>query len=88
MKPIFPSLARRAMLFALSLALSASALAGHPQINAAIQNLLAARAELEKGGSNKGGERLAAIRTIDRALAEARADADFRDDKPRKKKGR
>lgn len=88
MKPTFPPLARLVALAAVSLALSGSALAGHPQIDAAIQNLIAARAELQKGSSNKGGERLAAINAIDRALAEARADVDYRDDKPRKKKGR
>jgi hypothetical protein len=88
MNRTFSPLTHLAVLAAVSLALDAFARAGHPQIDAAIQNLLAARAELEKGSANKSGERSAAISAIDRALAEARADVDYRDDKPHKKKAR
>lgn len=88
MKRAFTPLVRLAVLATAWLAVSGSALAGHPKIDAAIQNLLAARAELQKANVSAGGKRQAAIAAIDRALAEARADVDFRDNKPRKKKGR
>ena len=62
-----------AVLAAVSLALANSALASHPHMKAALQSLQAARAELVNANADKGGQRVAAIRAIDRAIAEVEA---------------
>ena len=67
------TLIRLAVLAAVSLSLGSSALARQPHMEAALQSLLAARSELENATANKGGQRVAAIRAIDRAIAEVRA---------------
>ena len=66
-------LPRLAVLAAVSFALTDSALAGHPHMQAALQSLQAARAELVNANAGKGGQRVAAIRAIDRAIAEVQA---------------
>lgn len=73
MKRTLARLTRLAVLAAISLSLGSSALAAQPRMNAALQSLLAARGELERAAGGKGGERVAAIRAIDRAIAEVRA---------------
>ena len=49
-----------------------SAQADQPHMRRALEHLRAARAELESAEHNKGGERVAAIETIDRAIAEVK----------------
>lgn len=73
MKRTFTRLTRLAVLAAASFALGSSALAGQPHMKAALQSLLAARGELERANAGKGGQRVAAIRAIDRAIAEVQA---------------
>jgi hypothetical protein len=51
----------------------ASANAGQPNMEAALSDLRAARASLEKAEANKGGHRANAIGLIDQAIAEVRA---------------
>lgn len=62
-----------AALAAVSLALANSALAGQPHMKFALRSLQAARAELVNATADKGGQRVAAIRAIDRAIAEVQA---------------
>ena len=73
MKRTFTRLTHLAVLAAVSFSLGSSALAGQPHMKAALQSLLAARGELERGTGGKGGQRVAAIRAIDRAIAEVQA---------------
>jgi hypothetical protein len=77
MKRTFTPLARLAVLATMSLALGSSVLAGQPQMEAALQNLLAARAELQKANVSAGGARQSAIAAIDRAIAEVRAGKEY-----------
>jgi len=72
MKTSHRPLTRLAFLTATAFVLSGSALAER-HLQAALQNLQAAKAQLEKASGGKGGERLAAIRAIDKAIAEIRS---------------
>jgi hypothetical protein len=47
-----------------------SVMADQPHMRRALEHLRAARAELESAMHNKGGERIRAIETIDRAIHE------------------
>jgi hypothetical protein len=51
----------------------ASANAGQPNMEAALSDLRAARASLEKAEANKGGHRTNAIGLIDQAIAEVKS---------------
>ena len=73
MKRSLARLGHLAALAAVSFGLGSSALAGQPRMQAALQSLLAARGELERATADKGGQRVAAIRAVDRAIAEIRA---------------
>jgi hypothetical protein len=73
MKNILLRFIRLSLLTALAATMGGSAFAWQPRMQAALQSLLAARAELEQASTNKGGERLAAIRAIDHAIAQTRA---------------
>ena len=86
MKRTFIHLNRVAVLAAVSLGLGHSALAGQPHMDAALQNLLAARAELEQA-YRKHGERDAAIAAVDRAIAEVRAGEAFQAERAQAGKG-
>lgn len=50
---------------------------GQPHMQAALDHLRSARAELEAANSNKGGHRERAIELVDQAIAEVRAGIDF-----------
>jgi hypothetical protein len=50
---------------------SAPAFEPHPHIHAAIENLRSAKASLEAAGNEFHGHRVAAIKHIDEAIAEA-----------------
>jgi hypothetical protein len=59
--------------FIVSAGFIASANAGQPNMEAALSDLRAARASLEKAEANKGGHRANAIGLIDQAIAEVKA---------------
>jgi len=50
---------------------------GQPHMQAAIDQLQAAKSELEEARANKGGHRMRAIELIDQAIAEAQAGIDY-----------
>jgi hypothetical protein len=50
---------------------------GQPHMQAALDHLRSARAELEASNANKGGHRERAIEMVDNAISEVRAGIDF-----------
>lgn len=50
---------------------------GQPHMEAALDNLRSARAELESANTDKGGHRGRAIELVDEAIGEVRAGIDF-----------
>ena len=50
---------------------------GQPHMEAALDNLRSARAELESANTDKGGHRGRAIELVDEAISEVRAGIDF-----------
>ena len=50
---------------------------GQPHMEAALDHLRSARAELESAASGKGGHRERAIELVDEAIGEVRAGIDF-----------
>ncbi len=78
MKNPFIRLTRLAVFAAVSVTMASSALAGQPHMDAALNSLLAARAELQQAAAGRfAGERVAAINAIDRAIAQIRAGENF-----------
>jgi hypothetical protein len=59
--------------FVVSVSFIGSANAGQPNMEAALSDLRAARASLEKSEANKAGHRNRAIQLVDQAIAEVRA---------------
>jgi hypothetical protein len=50
---------------------------GQPHMQAALDHLRSARAELEASGTNKGGHRERALEMVDNAISEVQAGIDF-----------
>jgi len=50
---------------------------GQPRMQAALDQLQAARAELERAEADKGGHRVEAMRLVERAIDEVRAGIEF-----------
>lgn len=50
---------------------------GQPHMQAALDHLRSARAELEAASSNKGGHRERAMELVDQAISEVQAGIDF-----------
>ena len=57
--------------------LAGCATGGQPRMNAALDELRAARSELDSAVSDKGGHRAKAIGLVDEAIAEVQAGIDF-----------
>jgi hypothetical protein len=74
-----------ALVCSLALALSCAffagrATAGQPHMRAALDDLRAARDQLQEGSSNKGGHRVEAIRLTNQAIEEVRAGMEHAED--------
>ena len=53
------------------------AIADQPHMKAALDHLREARSELEKGSTDKGGHRVAALQAVDTAIRETRAGIEY-----------